>query len=233
MPHISASTLEAGERLLRLQLELECTRVEPGNLLAPFACADPDPLARALVVGYSNAYALYLRQDMPLTLRERLRELGPERALSDRERVQAILAEDATCDDVWSGVTYIFPSNLAATVPPDAIRLEHQRHGPLLDAHQPGWDVGKGVVYGIIVDGRLVSSCTSSRENAQAAEAWVVTKLDYRRRGFARQVVAAWARDLQQQGKTPFYSHRADNLASRDVAHSLGLAQVFATVGYS
>jgi RimJ/RimL family protein N-acetyltransferase len=213
MSHQSDLTTEMSERFLRLQLELECTRIVPGDLLAPFSCEDPDPPARVLVVRYESAYALYLRKDLPFTLRERLRELGPERAFSDGERIQAVLAEDAPCEEIWSGVAYIFPSSLASTL--------------------SGWGIGKGSAYGVIVDGCLVSSCTSSRQNTSAAEAWVVTEPEYRQRGFARQVVAAWARDLQRQGKTPFYTHRVDNLASRAVAHSLGLTQVFATVGYS
>jgi hypothetical protein len=137
MPHQSDLTPEMSERFLSLQLELECTRIEQGNLLVPFPCADPDLPARVLVVGYDSVYVLYLRQDLPFALRQRVQELGPQRAFSDGEHVRAILAENAPCEDIWSGVTYIFPSALAATPSPNVVRLDMRRHSSLLEAHQP------------------------------------------------------------------------------------------------
>ncbi|MBM3934676.1 MAG: hypothetical protein FJ319_10315 [SAR202 cluster bacterium] len=74
--------------------------------------------------------------------------------------------------------------------------------------------------------------CRSSRENASAAEAWVFTALPYRSRGYGREVTLAWARDVRKQGKTPFYSHKQSNEASRGVALSLGLVQYIADVAY-
>ena len=75
----------------------------------------------------------------------------------------------------------------------------------------------------MIVEGEIVSTCESSRENGEAAEAWVRTLPPFRGRGFARQVTAAWAMHAHTRGKLPFYSHREDNLASRAVARGLGL----------
>jgi predicted GNAT family acetyltransferase len=83
------------------------------------------------------------------------------------------------------------------------------------------------------VDGQIVSTCQSSRENDLAGEAWVRTLESYRRRGYARQVTAAWGSWLRQHGKTPYYSHRWDNLASQAVAQSLGLIQYIADAGYA
>jgi hypothetical protein len=108
MPHQSDLTPEMSERFLSLQLELECTRIEQGNLLVPFPCADPDLPARVLVVEYDSVYVLYLRQDLPFALRQRVQELGPQRAFSDGEHVRAILAENAPCEDIWSGVRTSF-----------------------------------------------------------------------------------------------------------------------------
>ena len=56
---------------------------------------------------------------------------------------------------------------------------------------------------------------------------------EFRRRGYARQVTAAWAHDIQQQDKVPFYSHRLSNLASQAVARSLGLIPFQTAVAYS
>jgi predicted GNAT family acetyltransferase len=88
-------------------------------------------------------------------------------------------------------------------------------------------------VYGIVVAGRIVASCGSVRENGKSAEAWVITEPEFRRRGYARQVTAAWAHDLRRQGKVAFYSHTQDNIASRAVARSLGLIQFAEAVAYS
>ena len=56
-----------------------------------------------------------------------------------------------------------------------------------------------------------------------AAAAGVDTATDYRRRGFARRVVAAWAADVMNGGRTAFYSTTWENTASRAIARGLGL----------
>jgi predicted GNAT family acetyltransferase len=86
--------------------------------------------------------------------------------------------------------------------------------------------------FAVLVDGEIVSTCESSRENEQAGEAWVRTLESFRRRGFARQVTAAWGHWLMQRGKVPFYSHVSANQASRAVAQSLGLVQYIEDAGY-
>jgi len=69
-------------------------------------------------------------------------------------------------------------------------------------------------------------------ENETAAEAWVQTLPEFRRRGYARQVTAAWAHDLLQIGKIPFYSHSMGNVASQGVARSLKLIPFVDSVSY-
>ena len=49
----------------------------------------------------------------------------------------------------------------------------------------------------------------------------------YRHQGFAQRVVNAWAERLMEQGKTPFYSQKIENLASASLAKKLGLQAVF------
>src|SRR6266566_8602189 len=83
-----------------------------------------------------------------------------------------------------------------------------------------------------LMNGLIISTCQSSQENTSAAEAWVRTLPDFRKRGYARQVTAAWAYQLQQQGIIPFYSHRWDNTPSQAVARSLQLTLYVTEVGY-
>jgi RimJ/RimL family protein N-acetyltransferase len=80
--------------------------------------------------------------------------------------------------------------------------------------------------------GEPVSWAWSSRTNAKAAELAIETKPAFRRRGFARQVAAAWARYQLQQQKIAFYSHLHDNLPSRALAASLGVVHIMDVVGY-
>ena len=75
----------------------------------------------------------------------------------------------------------------------------------------------------IIADGRLASLCYSSRNTPVAAEAGVDTLEEFRGRGYAPAVVAAWARAVRAEGRIPLYSTSWDNLASRSVARKLGL----------
>jgi predicted GNAT family acetyltransferase len=82
-------------------------------------------------------------------------------------------------------------------------------------------------VFAIEKDGMLVSACVSSRQNSKSAEAWVFTHPGYRRKGFAQQVVTAWAGSLLKEGLVPFYSYEVENTNSALLAKRLKLIQVF------
>ena len=72
---------------------------------------------------------------------------------------------------------------------------------------------------------RAVSICGSARITSRAHEAGVETHPDFRGRGHAVKVVAAWARAVREDGRIPLYSTSWENEASRDVARKLGLVQ--------
>lgn len=82
-------------------------------------------------------------------------------------------------------------------------------------------------VYAIQNEEMILSACVSSRQNHKAAEAWVMTNPGHRKKGFARQVVVAWAEGVQQDGLIPLYSHNSKNSNSATLAKSLGLTLVF------
>jgi predicted GNAT family acetyltransferase len=78
-------------------------------------------------------------------------------------------------------------------------------------------------LFAIIVDGRAVAVCGSVRHTPPAHEAGVETVLEFRRRGFAAEVVASWAGAVRAAGVTPLYSTSWTNTPSQAVARKLGL----------
>ena len=81
-------------------------------------------------------------------------------------------------------------------------------------------------------DGVVAARAWTTADSARATEVEVETHPDFRRRGYARQVVAAWAADALASGKAVFYSHVSANDASRGVARSLGLTWLSDEVEY-
>jgi GNAT acetyltransferase len=72
-------------------------------------------------------------------------------------------------------------------------------------------------------DDRVVSICHSARLTDSGAEAGVWTDAEYRGRGYAAAVTAAWASLLTPSGRCLFYSTSATNLSSQQVAARLNL----------
>ena len=204
--------------LIAAQLRLECKAVSTEGLLVRIPGPDPDDIPRCLVLRYHGRYRVLFRDDLALHIRKRIASLLPEVAFDDRLAIGAILAEDAPVETIWAGRSYVFPGTLTRADYPDAVRLD--RTG------------GTRPIYIVQMGGQIVATCESARENETAAEAWVQTLPEFRRRGYARQLTAAWALDLLQFGKIPFYSHSLDNLASQGVARSLELIPFVDGVGY-
>jgi GNAT acetyltransferase len=205
--------------LIEMQLRLECKGLDAEGLLIRIPGPDPDDIPRCLVVRHLDTYRVLFRHDLSRHIRERVAMLPPEMVFGDHEAVKQVLADDAPVEAIWTGRSYIFPSILARADYPDTVRLDRATNT------QP--------VYAVRVADQIVATCESVRENDAAAEAWVQTLPGFRRRGYARQVTAAWAQGVLDQGKTPFYSHSLDNLASQGVARSLGLVPFIDAIAYT
>ena len=81
-------------------------------------------------------------------------------------------------------------------------------------------------------DGQIAAAAWSAQQGTHADEVEVETAEAFRRRGYGRQVVAAWAHDIRLAGKVAFYSHLVTNDASRALATSVGARQYAETVEY-
>jgi len=104
------------------------------------------------------------------------------------------------------------------------------------NAHQESWlqayfkkIADKGYVYGIYVDGRLVSATDAPDVPYMAdvvVEPGINTLPDYRRRGYARTVVGALVKRWLKEGKVPLWSCNFANTGSQRLAEGLGYAKL-------
>lgn len=121
------------------------------------------------------------------------------------------------------GLAYQFTEYLEPSRPLLAItetNAEMLRGGfEMLVAELPDWQP----FVAIIEESRAVSVCRSVRITPEAHEAGVETLPEFRGRGYAKDVVAGWARVVRSVGAIPLYSTSWENTASQAVAKKLHL----------
>lgn len=120
----------------------------------------------------------------------------------------------------------------SAPVPGRAVAAENVRRiGPddtaLLEAYEPGeasyyLAPERAPVFGVVVDGYLLSVAHSSRRTADACELGVETRPEARRRGYGLTVTRRWAEAVAAEGLQPLYSAMASNTASLTLAAAAG-----------
>jgi hypothetical protein len=166
-----------------------------------------------------------LRRELDTALHDEHLEQHTLDSRIDPSRYQSILGRAGPVQRTWEGPAFVFPDEIPTSR--DAIRLTHdnaQLLRPYLESWLPDVDLG-GPMYVVVVDGHAVALCASARQTNMADEAGVDTAPSFRGRGLAGQVVAAWAREVRNASRVPFYSTSWENDASRAVARKLGLAQ--------
>ncbi len=210
--------------------------------LVPFAGSSE----RAWFVCYSGSCGVrrFYRHDLPGTLRLLLEDLPENIPFEDSAAVERILG-DRLVDSVWSGFSGTVPAGDGADTAPE-VRILAAGDGSvvaasdfkLIAANAKALAAGDPTgprerpVAGAFADDRLVSICESSRENDEAAEAWVQTVVTHRRRGFGRKSVAGWAAAIRAAGKVPLYSYSDENEASAALLRSLGGREFARVVAY-
>lgn len=86
--------------------------------------------------------------------------------------------------------------------------------------------------FAVMKNGVVASRSWSIRKNDISAEIAVETDERYRRRGYGRQVVAAWAKHQINNGKEAIYSHRKGNIESWALAKSAWATQFIEVLSY-
>jgi RimJ/RimL family protein N-acetyltransferase len=140
-----------------------------------------------------------------------------------QSRYEAILARSAPVQRTWVGPAFSFPETLPTAHGATLVTADNSH---ALRAFLADWipDVPRcRPMYALTVDDDAVAVCCSVRTTPKAHEAGVETVARYRGRGYAAQVVSAWARAVREAGRSPLYSTSWQNEASRAVAGKLGL----------
>jgi GNAT superfamily N-acetyltransferase len=136
---------------------------------------------------------------------------------------EAIVSRSGPIQRMWAGPAFHFPS---AILPSSRAVVVAEANAAILRPHLSSWLDAIAIyrpMLALTVGGEAVAVCASVRTTAVAHEAGVETAPDYRGRGYATAVVAAWANAVRQMGATPLYSTSWQNVASRALARKLGL----------
>ena len=123
----------------------------------------------------------------------------------------------------YGGPAFLFPEELPDG--PRAILVSAGNRSmlqPHFDWAIEEWD-GIQPVTVALEEGVAVAICHSPATSDGASEAGVFTIEAARGRGYAVDVVAAWAHAVREAGRLPMYSTEWTNAASRRVAAKLGL----------
>ncbi len=125
-----------------------------------------------------------------------------------------------------AGPLYIFPDDIAPSGTCTAINEgnSYLLHNGL-DEWLPDVPIGHPF-FAAIEDDRAVAVCTTVVASQDAHEAGVETLAAYRGRGFAANVVAAWACAVRKLCAVPLYATTFDNISSQRVVQRLSLSPV-------
>ena len=208
-------TVDGEGRLLRVN--------EPGGAEAP----------RFFLGRTTEGHTWRFRRDLPAEICEELAVLCGEEPVGDPlprrpmnvERYRECLGRFAPVSRQSAGPAFRFPEGLLPDMA--AVRVT-ETDGALLERDFPEWvgDVPFRQPFLVLpIEGRMVSLCCSVRITLAVHEAGVETHPAFRGRGFAPQVVAAWAGAVRQAGACPVYSTSWENTASQAVAARLGLTR--------
>ena len=189
-------------RLVRLQVGLEY-QVDPAGYLLPFPGSEEQ--AKFIVYRTAQGFERFFRHDLSEATRAALLQADPARIFDDPSAIPSILGSGKP-----AGGIPVFSSGVFSAVPDQAADVQA---------------VYRDNRWVIDLDGKTVAYAWSVRQNDASAELAVEVETGYRRRGFGRQLAAAWSRQVLKSGRVAFYSYRLDNLPSMALARRLGVVE--------
>ena len=223
-------TVPDDRELMRLHIEALYTRDAAGDLVRVNehnGAAAP----RFFVGRTTDAAVRRFRHDVDRDTRRELeaatrddvlRDLALD-APPDLSPYAHVLARSAPVQRTEAGPAFCFPRELPAATGPVLVTDKNAEIlRPLLQAWVGDVHLCQPM-FVVSVDGQAVAICASVRVTDDAHEAGVETSPAYRGRGYAAQVVTAWAHAVRDMGAVPLYSTSWQNEASRAVASKLGL----------
>ena len=209
-------------RYLHLQLRLEGKGIVEDRFIREVEAVPDEVVPLLLVAELADGKVVsYCDEALSGTLQAMLASPTANLDFPAVDPLLEVLREQGVQCEVGHYKTYVFPSIPVSDRNVQCLSNDDGRVKAF------GFDGFAEHVYVIEREGRIVSACVSTREDANCGEAWVFTAPDHRRQGLAEKVVSAWAESLIRAGKVPFYSHKIDNLASANLAKRLGLQPVF------
>ena len=142
---------------------------------------------------------------------------------SMRAALRAVLERDGPVKEEGGGPAYRFPASIGQ--PGGAVEVTEENVELVRETHP--WLFREIATFGpcfvVLRDGVAASLCHSSRIGGRAMEAGVFTLPEFRGRGYAVAVTAAWGAAVRASGRVPLYSTAWENVASQGVARRVGL----------
>ncbi|HKS59338.1 MAG TPA: GNAT family N-acetyltransferase, partial [Thermoplasmata archaeon] len=155
---------------------------------------------------------VFHRHPTPPEVRSALDRLSAEQMFLDPAAVGQLLDEEGKFSPPERGVTYEVQRRPDPREHAEAVRQSH--------------------FHIVLRDGRPVAWAWSIRGDVHAEEGTVETVPEFRRRGYGRQALAAWAHDIVGSGKRAFFRDRGITPASESLARSLGATAIDRFIRY-
>lgn len=142
-----------------------------------------------------------------------------------RTTIEQVLTRGGAVTEFRAGPAYYCAETPAPTH--DVVRITGANRDLARDTYRWLYDEADDwqPSFAVVSNGSVVSVCFSSRMGPHAAAAGVDTLAEYRGRGYASAVTAAWASAILTTGRIAFYSTGCENRASQGVARRLGFPQ--------
>jgi hypothetical protein len=206
---------------LFLQMKLEGKGYNQDGLLSSLGPGSEDIPLVILAKGNDGQQISFYGSALPRKIQKDIK--NHKITFSDSEQLIGQIRSHNVQIKVGHYKTYIFPDIIEKQNSNEVLRLSRSD----TRVKDFGFSGLGNSIYALLREGVIVSACVSTRENNECAESWVFTSLENRRKGFAKKVVLAWAKENIGSRIIPFYSHENDNIPSMELAKKLGLIPVF------